>query len=110
MFVSTIENVEPRKADECCGNLHSFSDRTCDSVKQLQVGWRSDNKMHARKLYGLLLVVLLLAVTTTSGFAQYRASLQGTVTDPTGASIPGATVTIKSTETNLTRSATTTDT
>ena len=66
--------------------------------------------MHARKLYGLLLVVLLLVVTTTSGFAQYRASLQGTVTDPSGASIPGATVTVKSTETNLSRSANTTDT
>lgn len=38
-------------------------------------------------------------------FAQYRASLQGTVTDPTGAAIPGATVTLTNKDTNATQTA-----
>src|ERR1700761_2181823 len=40
-------------------------------------------------------------------FAQYRASLQGTVTDPSGATVPGATVTLKSEETNIAHTVTT---
>lgn len=66
--------------------------------------------MHARGSSRILPVVVLLVLLATSAFAQYRASLQGTVTDPTGAAVPGATVTVKSNETNATRHATTTDT
>ena len=39
--------------------------------------------------------------------AQFRASIQGTVSDPTGAIIPGATVTLTDTTTNHTDTATT---
>jgi hypothetical protein len=38
--------------------------------------------------------VFLLAVTASPAHAQFRASIQGTVTDPTGAVIPGATLTL----------------
>ncbi len=49
----------------------------------------------------LLVVFVLAALTvTTTAHAQYRASIQGTVTDPTGAIIPGATVTLTDLQTN----------
>ena len=38
--------------------------------------------------------VFLLAVAVSPAHAQFRASIQGTVTDPTGAVIPGATLTL----------------
>ncbi len=46
-----------------------------------------------------LLCVTLAAIPAS---AQYRASLQGTVTDPQGAVVPGATVTLTDKETNRT--------
>ena len=52
-----------------------------------------------------------LAVTLTfytgAAFGQTTATLTGTVTDPTNAAVPGATVTVKSTETGAIRVAAT---
>src|SRR6266849_6679919 len=53
------------------------------------------------------LLVVLLSFCAVSTYAQYRASIQGVVTDPDGASISGATVTLKNLETNQTQTATT---
>src|SRR4030081_648921 len=49
-------------------------------------------------------VIIMLAVTlfVAAAHAQFRASLRGTVTDPQGAAIPGATVTLVNTDTNNT--------
>ena len=54
---------------------------------------------NARKIVfgSLLLVVCSLS---TLGYAQFRASIQGAVTDPSGAIVPGATVTLTDTATN----------
>src|SRR5215469_15072301 len=46
----------------------------------------------------LYAVIALFLASTTFAHAQFRASIQGTVTDPTGAVIPGATITLKDTE------------
>jgi hypothetical protein len=58
-----------------------------------------------------LLVVLVLGLSTV-GFGQGGASAQlsGVVSDPGGATVPGASLTVRSTETGLTRKAQTSDT
>src|SRR6266403_5084372 len=53
------------------------------------------------------LLVVLLSLCAVSAYAQYRASIQGVVTDPQGAVISGATITLKNLETNQTLTATT---
>src|SRR5260221_10620181 len=55
--------------------------------------------MSHRNLPAIVVVMLILAGTA---LAQFRGSLRGTVTDPSGAAIPGATVTLVNTDTNST--------
>src|SRR5258707_3775927 len=55
------------------------------------------------------LLVVLLSLCAVSTYAQYRASIQGVVTDPQGAVVSGATVTLKNLDTNQTLTATTDD-
>lgn len=56
--------------------------------------------------YAAACFLLLVAVPA---FAQYRGSFQGVVTDPQGATVPNATITLTSQETNVPRTATTSD-
>jgi hypothetical protein len=55
------------------------------------------------------LVLVCVVVLITAAQAQYRGTLQGTVTDAQGAVVPGAKVTLTDKETNRTLSATTND-
>src|SRR5580704_10878190 len=52
-------------------------------------------------------LTLILSFCALPTYAQYRASIQGVVTDPDGASVSGATVTLKNLGTNQTLTATT---
>src|ERR1700741_5408355 len=54
-------------------------------------------------------LVLASLTLTVAAQAQYRASIQGVVTDPQGAVVPGATVTLTDKETNRTLTATSND-
>lgn len=60
--------------------------------------------------FSLLVLFLLLSISSNNNFAQQpNATLTGTVTDQTGAVIPGAIVTATNTAINLTRKTTTND-
>src|SRR6516162_4742854 len=65
--------------------------------------------MTSRKLSGRLLLLVGLFLIAASLFAQSAGTgaLTGTATDPTGSVVPGASVTLVSTETNQTRTTTT---
>lgn len=54
-------------------------------------------------------VLLVSAITLTATAQEFRGSISGTVTDPNGAVVPGATVTVKNVETNIAGSVTTND-
>lgn len=65
--------------------------------------------MHRRKAWGVacgLALMLLPAATTVS--AQFASSIEGTITDSTGALVPGASVTIGNDATGATQTVTTT--
>ena len=53
-----------------------------------------------------LLALIAICLLPPQAMAQFRASIQGTVTDPTGAIIPGATVTLTDNSTNHTSTTT----
>ncbi|PYS52946.1 MAG: hypothetical protein DMF68_00615 [Acidobacteria bacterium] len=58
---------------------------------------------------GILPALLLLSLFVTASAQEFRGSVTGKVTDPNGAAIPGATVTIKNIETNSDTTTTTND-
>ena len=55
------------------------------------------------------LLILILSFCALPAYAQYRASIQGVVTDPQGAAVSGATLTLKNLETNQQLTATADD-
>lgn len=57
-----------------------------------------------RRLYGWLMMTMVVCVFfSIPAHAQYRAGLQGTVTDPQGRAVPGAKVTLTNKDTNAVR-------
>lgn len=64
----------------------------------------SSRRFGSASVLRVVFLFLAVAVCLPGALAQYRASLSGTVTDPTGAVIPGATVTLRDTGTNHTLS------
>ncbi len=61
----------------------------------------------SRSVARLLTVVILLASSVVTGRAQTQGGITGTVTDSSGATVPGATVTVTNTATHGTRNTTT---
>ncbi len=69
-----------------------------------------DSKATNRNSCVLSRVAILIAISLSAGailWGQATASLRGTVTDPSGAAVPKATVTVKNTAVNIERTATT---
>ena len=84
--------------------MHSFMHgaRKCD--EQNLSGRIFNRTLRAMQAAGLLALVLF--ALTPALHAQYRASLRGTVTDPSGAVIPDAHVTLTDKETGRVRTTT----
>jgi type 1 fimbria pilin len=59
-----------------------------------------------RSLYRIIGAILLIYVAAVAVFAQagYEAQIRGRVTDPAGAVVVGATVTLRDTATNISQS------
>ena len=57
-------------------------------------------KANSKIVRGLVFLTLFACVFVSVSQAQFRTSIQGVVTDPTGAVIPGATLTLKNLSTN----------
>ena len=72
-----------------------------NAVRRTLGRWGSGGSVHVGSGWWQL-VLLVLALFTLPAHAQYRASLQGTVADNTGAMIPGAQLTLTDQETNRT--------
>src|SRR5260370_18482476 len=51
----------------------------------------------------IALLAILLSLCAVSAYAQFKASIQGTVIDPQGNAVPGAKVTVTNQATNLSR-------
>jgi hypothetical protein len=68
---------------------------------------RSLRNFNFRRLFQAISVSILAVMLATVAFAQATGSLGGTVGDPTGAIVQGATVTVTNTATNFTRTVTT---
>ncbi|HET8637819.1 MAG TPA: carboxypeptidase-like regulatory domain-containing protein, partial [Acidobacteriaceae bacterium] len=66
------------------------------------------NRVLTRGIQAFLLFAFLLGMTPFAT-AQYRASIQGVVTDPSGAVVPGVTLTLKNNSNNHTMTATSND-
>ena len=62
---------------------------------------------YIRRAVCLSTALLTFIFISTVSAQDFRGTLAGTVTDPNGAAVPGASVTVKNTETNIANSATT---
>ena len=59
--------------------------------------------------FSRVLLVVLVCLAGSAAFAQYRASIQGLISDPQGAVVSGATVILTNKETNISQTATSND-
>src|SRR5271163_2624725 len=64
--------------------------------------WRQFMKKRISSALAICAMAVMFLCLSSSAFAQFRTSIQGVVTDPEGAVIPGATLTLKNLSTNET--------
>src|SRR4030095_13812624 len=64
------------------------------------------NSSYFRPTACLFLAMIVVVFVNSISAQDFRGTISGTITDPNGAVVPGATVTVKHTETNITSTAT----
>src|SRR5688572_9950742 len=67
------------------------------------------NTSHIRRAVCLFPALLIFLFVSVASAQEFRGTIAGTVTDPNGAAVPGASVTVKNIETNVTSTVTTND-
>src|SRR5262249_5265551 len=89
------------------GGTAAFSRRKGD--RNLPKSFRRDHTMHRIwvRCFTTTFCGLILSCLVTTAFAQFKASIQGTVTDQSGALVPGATLTVTNQETGKQQTTTT---
>ena len=66
-------------------------------------------KSQFRYVTSLFAAAVIAVIAGTAAAQEFRGTITGTVTDPNSAVVPGASVTVKNTETNIAATATTND-
>ena len=93
----------PPQDSSCCGTQ---KDQSCSRLllkkrrTSLQSPVQSRSENARKRLPSAFFLCLAISLLLPAAHAQFRGSLRGTVTDPQGALVPGATVTLTNTETN----------
>ncbi len=94
-------------SSRCTGLATRVRGRGRASVNLIQTNSRGWTVKRAWLLYVLAILVAAFFLGSGSAWGQATTSIRGTVTDPSNAAIPNATVTLTNTDTNLERTATT---
>jgi hypothetical protein len=82
----------------CLPDLAAYNRTQLEDIPTIEFVFGGDLAMK-----NFLLLALILCTATISSAQTFRGGIQGTVTDPNGAVVPGADVTITSPDTGLTR-------
>src|SRR5882672_10274287 len=94
----------------CEGRCYADIELACRGVWELVQRSSVEGKMdRPRRLVSAFFVVTVTLLLVIPSFAQYGASIQGTVSDKSGAVVPGATVTVTNQETGVVFHAVTND-
>jgi hypothetical protein len=101
---NTMNPIQPGTPQTEGNQLHAQLSGKVKNFRSRQRSKLSGGSMNKRlfRVFEICAMALICLCLSAPAFAQYRTSIQGVVTDPTQAVIPGATLTLKNLSTNET--------